>query len=582
MRRVIALVFFWTTASIIFSQSTSNNHLLRRVRISTDNVTALGYQLESDHFDVIGSMDSSSLDVIVNLDELGQLRERGFIVKEIRTGRPLKDRISKPTKTPTLPTGYQSLDQIIQQMHDTAADYPTIAKVLDLTEEYDTPTTFEGRHLYIIKISDNVADDEDEPDILIVSNHHAREVVTPVIALHAIEQFTSQYGIDPRITAAVDNYEIWIAPVWNPDGYDYVYNVDDYWRKNRHVFDEGVGVDLNRNYPHLWSSPHSGSFNVNSNTFKGYSPASEAETKTMIALALDQRFTKLLDYHSRGREVLWGYAEAPHPFDTWLWNEAIDLSEASGYFGSNRRPSADGENYQWHLAKTGTYANLVETHTQFAPSYASAQSEARTVWRGILWDIEHPIFLSGHVTDSDSGDPVAAKIDLVGIKFYEGETNASGGPYGRYHIFAPTGDYTIRFSADGYTPSEQDVTITNEAQILDIQLSNATDVATTPEQSHTPDDMILLGNYPNPFNPVTTIHYRLSEPGHVRLIIFDQTGRQITTLVNANETAGLHSVVWDGTDASGRPVLDGLYVSRMTHTTTRRTTSCAHKMLLIK
>ena len=124
-----------------------------------------------------------------------------------------------------LPPGYPSLSEIIDEMNNTQSSYPSICKVYDLTELYDMEPTYEGRHLYAIKISDNVLVDEDEPNFLMVSCHHAREVVTPVIALYSIMQLTTNYGIDPEITEVVDENEIWISPVWNPDGYDYVYNV---------------------------------------------------------------------------------------------------------------------------------------------------------------------------------------------------------------------------------------------------------------------------------------------------------------------------------------------------------------------
>jgi carboxypeptidase T len=101
-------------------------------------------------------------------------------------------------------------------MQEIAAAYPAIVQMVDLTATYGTPATFEGRHMFALKISDNVAVDEDEPAMLIVANHHAREIVTPVIALDAAERLTVGYEADPRIAAAVDSHEIWIAPTWNP------------------------------------------------------------------------------------------------------------------------------------------------------------------------------------------------------------------------------------------------------------------------------------------------------------------------------------------------------------------------------
>lgn len=498
-----------------------------------------------------------------------------------------KDRKLYAIGAGTLPNGYPSLNEIIDRMNAAAAAYPAIAKVVDLTMTYNTPTTYHGRHIYVIKISDNVTEEEDEPDVIIVSNHHASEVVTPVIALHAIEQLTSKYGSDPRITAAVNNNEIWIAPTWNPDGYNYVFTVNNSWRKNRRAFPDGIGVDLNRNYPHLWDSPHSGDTDVASVKYKGPLPASEAETQTMIAFALDQSFDKLIDFHSQGREVLYGYYERKlHPFDDWLRQEAMKLSTHSGYAGKTRGPSADGENYQWHLARFGTYAFLVETHTEFVPIYESALAEANTVLPGILWDIERVIPLSGHVTDENTGAPVEAKIELIGVNFQTGETNSSGGPFGRYHLFLPPEQYNIRFSADGYLPTEQSVTITSEtAQILDIQLSPEPTAINNPialsGDAASPEKMILKGNYPNPFNSETTINYQIKEIGNIQLEIYDLTGRHIKTLVNSIHNPGSYAARWDASNESGHVVASNMYLYRITFTTAGKMFTQVGKMLLM-
>ncbi|UCH10377.1 MAG: right-handed parallel beta-helix repeat-containing protein, partial [Fidelibacterota bacterium] len=74
-----------------------------------------------------------------------------------------------------------------------------------------------------------------------------------------------------------------------------------------------------------------------------------------------------------------------------------------------------------------------------------------------------------------------------------------------------------------------------------------------------PTEFALMQNYPNPFNPTTTIRYDLPVQSQVRLRIFDMTGRTIRTLVEANQHASSHRVVWDGRDHSGRPVATGIY-----------------------
>ncbi|MDP2885188.1 MAG: FlgD immunoglobulin-like domain containing protein [Ignavibacteria bacterium] len=69
-----------------------------------------------------------------------------------------------------------------------------------------------------------------------------------------------------------------------------------------------------------------------------------------------------------------------------------------------------------------------------------------------------------------------------------------------------------------------------------------------------------VGNYPNPFNPSTTISYTLPKDASIRLEVFDVMGRKVTTLVNVSRSPGYYSVVWNGTDQTGREVSSGVYL----------------------
>jgi len=449
---------------------------LTHVRVDSPQARALAQALEDGGFDVVeGSVRHDSLELVCSDESLRWLGERGLAPVTLAVGRPYKDiqaEQQRPGAPEPVPVGYLTGAQILAQMQTAASTFPAICQFVDLTAMLGTPATVEGRHLYALKISDNVGADEDEPAMLVVSAHHCREIVTPEIALRAIANLTSLYGSDPAVTAAVDGYEIWIAPNWNPDGYEYVFNTNNLWRKNRRVFPGGVGVDLNRNYPFGWTAPCAGSTSVSSDTYKGPSAGSEAETQTMVALQQSRRFAKLVDYHSSGREVLWGYSCLTHPLGTSFFrNEAIALSNASGYLGAQRPPSAEGEEYEQALADTGSFAFLIETHTQFQPSHASAQAEANQLWPGIQWLLARPIPLSGHVTDACSGAPVVANITVNGVNHVNGETNRSFGAFGRYHLFLPTGNYTVNFSAPGYVTQQFALSVSAaSAQTAEIQL----------------------------------------------------------------------------------------------------------------
>jgi hypothetical protein len=73
----------------------------------------------------------------------------------------------------------------------------------------------------------------------------------------------------------------------------------------------------------------------------------------------------------------------------------------------------------------------------------------------------------------------------------------------------------------------------------------------------------LSQNVPNPFRPGTTLRYALAHPTHVRLAIYDVTGREIRVLVDAVRPSGTSTVTWDGRDAHGRPASAGIYLARL-------------------
>lgn len=78
-----------------------------------------------------------------------------------------------------------------------------------------------------------------------------------------------------------------------------------------------------------------------------------------------------------------------------------------------------------------------------------------------------------------------------------------------------------------------------------------------------PQVFALHGNFPNPFNPVTTIRYDVPENSAVELRVYDLMGREISALVNGNVRAGYQNLIWDGKDSHGNPVSSGMYVYRI-------------------
>ena len=83
------------------------------------------------------------------------------------------------------------------------------------------------------------------------------------------------------------------------------------------------------------------------------------------------------------------------------------------------------------------------------------------------------------------------------------------------------------------------------------------------QEEQLPTEFALYQNYPNPFNPSTTIKYALKENADVVLKIYNILGQEVRTLVNAKQTPGFKTVVWDGRDNNGLPVASGVYIYRI-------------------
>jgi len=479
---VLLTVLALTLPSLPAAAQTS----LDRVSISgLEDGYALAQQFELMGLDVVeGSVQATSMELVVSPSSMLYLINQGYGPVVLEVGRPLKEKLGELGDSPNnnaqyyvnnpteaVPAGYPDLATMAAIMANIEASNPGIAKVINLTTDYGAPQSWEGRDLIGLKISDNVNVDEDELAMLVFSNHHAREITTPVIALTAAVNLTNAYGVDPTTTALIDSNEIFIIPSGNPDGYDYVYNVNNNWRKNRRNNGGGCfGVDVNRNFGAGFPAPCSGSTNACSDTYKGPSAFSEPEGQALVDLTTAEHFGKVLDFHSFGRETLWGYACAVHPWDAFMQATAIVISQASGYGNSNRPPSAEGEHYEWQF-KRGAFSHLQETGTSFQPTFAAAQTEAAACYGAVLSMLSTPIHFSGHVTDACTGAPLVADLQFQGLSFPYNQAMSSGGAHGRYDIHPPPGSYNVDFVAAGYATQSFPVTIVGGATTtLDVAL----------------------------------------------------------------------------------------------------------------
>ncbi|MCP4545158.1 MAG: hypothetical protein GY835_01680 [bacterium] len=99
-----------------------------------------------------------------------------------------------------------------------------------------------------------------------------------------------------------------------------------------------------------------------------------------------------------------------------------------------------------------------------------------------------------------------------------------------------------------------------------------------PGEEAAPQRAALGPNFPNPFNPKTTIQFDLPATGMVKLMVFDVTGRRVRTLLDGKAVMGHHEIVWDGRDATGHQVASGLYFTRLIMSESTLT----RKMMLLK
>jgi len=118
--------------------------------------------------------------------------------------------------------------------------------------------------------------------------------------------------------------------------------------------------------------------------------------------------------------------------------------------------------------------------------------------------------------------------------------------------------------------------------IHSVTVGSASFAVSTNEQAlsikELPKKVVLSKNYPNPFNPTTTIRFGLPEKSKVTLMIFSTTGERVSILVNENLPEGYYQVQWDGTNDSGTPVASGLYIYEL-KTGEKR---IVRKMLLVR
>ena len=211
---------------------------------------------------------------------------------------------------------YHSTLELETDLRILERDHPQLAKVVELGE------TLEKRKIYALKISNNVSLEENEPAILFVGCHHAREWISVEVPFLFGKYLLENYAGSPEVQNLVNRSEVWIVPIVNPDGLEYTIHVYRYWRKNRRFNADGsYGVDINRNYAYQWGYDNVGSSpEPASDVYRGTAPFSEPETDAVRRLFLSRNFRAMISFHSFAQDILypWGYVNAPTPKEAEL------------------------------------------------------------------------------------------------------------------------------------------------------------------------------------------------------------------------------------------------------------------------
>ncbi len=360
---------------------------------------------------------------------------------------------------------YLTYEDYVDIMYQFAADYPTICQVFSIGE------SVEGREILMAKISDNIANTEDEPQFLYSGQIHGDELVTSILMLRLIDYLTSNYGSDAQVNNLVNEIEIWINPLANPDG---LYAGGNQTVNGATRFNAN-GVDINRNFPDPEDGDHPDG--------KSW----QTETLAFIKLADEQHFTMSANTHA-GVEVV------NYPWDTWSrlaaddnwWqlvaHEYADLAQAnspSGYMEGWDDGITNG--YDWYSVAGGRQDYMNYFHQCREVTLEQSIAKFLSIDKlPAFWDYNKQAMLNyleqvtygfrGKITDAETGDPIQAKIEIEGHDFDNSYVTSNA--QGNYYRPIKSGTYTLQFSADAYDSK----TISNQiigdfdSKTIDVQL----------------------------------------------------------------------------------------------------------------
>jgi len=507
-----------------------------------------------------------------------------------------------PSPTERYMSGYHSLAQVDSLLAACAVLYPAITQITSLGPTRGNLYLQSGLPAYAdysndvwcLKLSDNPDVEEDEPNIYFAAAIHAREAISLEVCLRLLKYLVEGYGVDPEVTALVDDNQIWFVPLVNPDGYDVVWSLlNTMQRKNLYDSDESQsytdsdGVDLNRNFGYFWG-PNGTSSDPTSAIYNGTEAWAEPETRHLRDLLRAHNFWGGVTYHACGEEVL--YPLGPIDGACSLDHAAMaDLADSiavrtPGVFGGHYAPmqasdygyTCQGTMGDWSYGEQRIFGYTIELAQNWIPDPTQVDTICSANLAGALYMAHRPerAVLSGHVCSPDSL-PLAAQVRVHEIDDQAGctpvEPVVADSLYGRYWRLLLPGSYTVTYSADGYvTQTFTNVVIDTTGQTI-LEVTLEPDVAVSDDNA---GPAVTLCAWPNPTTTGVSVAFSPALPGsRAQLAVYDIRGRLVRTLSPTDGRAH-----WDGADANGRPVASGVYLVRLR----RGSANTARKILLLR
>jgi hypothetical protein len=302
------------------------------VRVWFDGADGSAFLADHPELDVASVKPGVGAEIVATPGTMEVLRESGLrheTVHEDLVAHYAAKIVNKDTNF----GGWHTYSENIAYLDSLRAEYPTL-----ISEKWSIGQTHEMRDIWAVRLSDNAdLDEAGEPEILLDTMHHAREIMSSEFGILFADYLCANYGSDPVVTWLMDNRELYIVSIVNPDGM--VYNEQTnpsgggMWRKNRRYNGGGsYGVDPNRNYPFEWYGGGSSS-DPNSETYRGPSPGSEPEVQALMDFINSQEFVTHQSLHTYSNLTLypWGYTSADTPDHATFVHMADIMTQYNGY-----------------------------------------------------------------------------------------------------------------------------------------------------------------------------------------------------------------------------------------------------------